>query len=109
MGRRRSKKPEARTPTSDADRLAKRIEPLARKLVALHEQARALGIFTNERELLACEACGLTEDVASEGLLFTHFEEDNRDTGMRFVETEAPGAFRCPSCGSVVVEPVDEQ
>lgn len=42
---------------------------LARQLEQVKQQARALGIFTNDRELLECSSCGLLEDVTAEGQL----------------------------------------
>ena len=45
---------------------------LARQLEQVKHQARALGIFTNDRELLECSSCGLLEDVTSEGQLVTY-------------------------------------
>ena len=44
---------------------------LARQLEQVKHQARALGIFTNDRELLECSSCGLLEDVTAEGQLVT--------------------------------------
>lgn len=43
--------------------LLKKIRPIAEELAALQGQARALGIFPNDRELLDCPKCGLQEDV----------------------------------------------
>ncbi|MBI4487712.1 MAG: hypothetical protein HY694_01385 [Deltaproteobacteria bacterium] len=44
---------------------------LAKRLAALREHARSLGIFTGDRELLECEKCGLLEDVTFTGQLIT--------------------------------------
>lgn len=88
------------------DDLVAKLEPLVQKLQELKQQAAALGIFTNDRELLRCPRCGLGEDVAAGGYLMTYREPDfARDTGLRFVETDTPGSFRCPSCGEIVHEP----
>ena len=69
-------------------------------------QAKALGIFTADRELLECPKCGLLEDVAFDGTLMTYRENEAAliDTGLRFNESD-PGKFICPSCGSEVSEP----
>ena len=40
-----------------------RLEPLLRQLEAAQEQARLLGLFPNDRDLLTCANCGLTENV----------------------------------------------
>lgn len=45
---------------------------LSRKLAKVKAQARALGIFTDDRELLECPNCGLLEDVTAKGLLVTY-------------------------------------
>lgn len=48
------------------NKLSKRrnnIQELASRVVALQEQARALGLFPGDRELLECPKCGLMEDV----------------------------------------------
>lgn len=87
-------------------RLAADINPLARRLVKLREEAKALGILTNERELLACDKCGLKEDVGVYGKLFTHFGDYTKgDTGLRFLETKKERLFRCPSCSAKIAEP----
>ena len=43
-----------------------------RHLEQVKQQARALGMFTDDRELLECPSCGLLEDVTIEGLLVTY-------------------------------------
>ena len=81
-----------------------RLHTLVLDLVALQAKARELGVFANDRELLECRQCGLMENVACSGLLFTcHPESLDNDTGLRFLELDQ-GRFRCPSCGSTVHE-----
>ena len=77
---------------------------LIRSLGALQQQARRLGVFTGERELLTCPGCGLMEDVACSGLLMTYWaKEPGVDSGLRFTEVNAAqGRFKCPSCGAEV-------
>ena len=41
----------------------KALRALATQIVALQKQARALGLFADDRELLTCAKCGLLEDV----------------------------------------------
>lgn len=74
---------------------------LARKLARIKAQARALGIFTDDRELLDCSNCGLLEDVTSEGLLVTYPKDsvDLKDCGLRFLP-EGKTSFACPACGT---------
>lgn len=57
--------------------LAQRIKPFAEDILRLQKQAKALGIFVNDRELLACPGCGLLEDVASNGSLMTYSRESD--------------------------------
>ncbi len=77
--------------------------------MSLKAEAKALGVFTNERELLACPQCGLVEDVTSDGLLITsHSSVVGHDTGLRF-EGIADNKFRCPACGSMVREDVQDE
>lgn len=82
---------------------------LATELAPIQKCAKALGIFTNERELLRCPACGLQEDVAVDGILITCREPDlGKDTGLRFVPL-GEQTFRCAGCGQSVREPHREQ
>jgi hypothetical protein len=76
------------------------IAPIARRILELQRQARALGVFPNDRELLICTTCGLTEDVLADGRLVTFRELGDPDTGLRFVEpTSDDEPFICPACG----------
>ena len=53
-----------------------------RKLERVKQQARALGIFTNDRELLECPKCGLLEDVMAGGAAGDLSENQRRDQGL---------------------------
>ena len=84
---------------NDYDKLIQNISPLLKQTTQLHKQAEALGMFTNDRELLSCEPCGLMEDVTFEGKLITCYDETlGHDTGLRFSKT-SEGFFHCPVCG----------
>ena len=84
------------------------IRALAGQISALQQKAKALGVFANDRNLVACPSCGLMEDVTSAGLLITSREPDlGQDTGLRFEEITEQ-TFRCPACGQVVHEPQSE-
>ena len=74
-----------------------------RELIALQQQARTLGLFTDDRELLACPVCGLLEDVTSMGLLITYSKDSpqQKDSGLRFTEIDGT-RFICPSCGTSI-------
>lgn len=79
------------------------IRSLAQELICVKKQAEALGIFTNDRELLECTGCDLVEDVAFDGSLMTcHKNADGfDDTSLRFEEVD-DGKYRCPVCGTVL-------
>ena len=82
---------------------------IAAELVALRKRAKELGVFTNDRELLVCQSCGLMEDVAATGVLITCREPNlGQDTGLRF-EPLSDQTFRCPACGQRVRESLSEQ
>ena len=77
------------------------LHDLARHLVDVKQRAEALGIFTDDRELLECSNCGLLEDVTSEGLLATYPKDsaELKDCGLRF-RPEGKTSFACPACGT---------
>lgn len=78
------------------------IRELATRIVALQAKAHALGLFTNDRELIECQKCGLLEDVTVTGQLITcRSSAFGRDTGLRFEEL-SQNRFRCPACGSII-------
>lgn len=79
-----------------------KLHDLAREVAGLQKRAKALGLFANDRELLACPRCGLLEDVTSVGLLITcRARSLGEDTGLRFVQL-ADQVFCCPSCANRV-------
>ena len=82
--------------------LMKDILPLARELTRLKKQAAALGLFTNNRELIECTGCDLAEDVAFDGRLITFHRngDDLGDCGLHFEMIDE--TFRCPICGALL-------
>ena len=76
---------------------------LTRQLKQVNAQARALGIFTDDRELLEYRNCGLLEDVTAKGLLVTYPKDslDPKDCGLRFRPVDKT-RFACPKCGTSV-------
>ena len=89
--------------------LSDELMELAGQLEQVRAQAKQLGIFTDERELLECSKCGLKEDVDINGFLLTCFDASlGQDTGLRFTE-ETDTVFRCPNCGFKVLDLPDEQ
>ena len=65
----------------------------------IKRQAEALGVFTNDRELLECTGCDLVEDVTCDGFLITYHRNSDSmdDCGLRF-EKLSQDASRCPVC-----------
>jgi len=59
----------------------------AKELDKLKRHATALGLFTNDRDLLECSSCGMWEDVTSEGVLTVYQKDDQsgEDSGLRFM------------------------
>jgi len=82
---------------------AQKIKQLAEDIVRIQKQAKALGIFVNDRELLECAGCDLVEDVGFDGSLMTYHREsdDMTDSGLRFEEMDEE-KYRCPVCGTVL-------
>jgi hypothetical protein len=78
------------------------IRELAARLFDVQEQARSLGLFAGDRDLLECRKCGLLEDVTATGQLITcRLQALGRDTGFRFKELPQ-NRFRCPACDSII-------
>jgi hypothetical protein len=82
--------------------LAQKVKPLVEDIVRIQKQAKAVGIFVNDRELLECAGCDLVEDEAFDGSLMTYHREsdDMTDSGLRFEEMDE-NKYRCPVCGTV--------
>ncbi|MCJ7775230.1 MAG: hypothetical protein MUP08_02460 [Desulfobulbaceae bacterium] len=82
--------------------LAQKIKPLVEDIIRIQKQAKSLGIFVNDRELLECTGCDLVEDVSFEGALMTYHRDsdDMTDSGLRFEEMDEE-KYRCPVCGIV--------
>ncbi len=83
-------------------RLAQKIKPFVEDIIRIHKQAKSLGIFVNDRELLECTGCDLVEDVAFDGSLMTYHRDsyDMTDSGLRFEEM-GDEKYLCPVCGTV--------
>ena len=71
--------------------LAQKIKPFVEDIIRIQKQAKSLGIFVNDRELLECTGCDLVEDVAFDGSLMTYHRDsdDMTDSGLRF-EVKGP-------------------
>lgn len=81
----------------------KLVTDIATAVRGIQDLCRQHGIFDGLRELLQCPECGLKEDVAFDGKLFTYHDIDNPvDTGLRFPEPDDDGYGRCPGCGEEV-------
>ena len=81
------------------------LHALCERLQQLRKQAEAVGLFTDDRELLNCTHCGLQENVLIGGYLVTHQVDaaDEIDTGLRFSAVDDHN-FICPQCGAKVTE-----
>lgn len=89
---------------TDMSRIRGNLRELALRVAELQEQARSLGLFPGDRELLECPKCGLLEDVTIAGELISCVPSaGEQDSGLRFEET-SPNRFRCPACGSIFRE-----
>ena len=84
---------------NDISSLVSKIRPLVRELIRLKKKAEALGLFTDDRELLECSGCDLKEDVAFDGRLITYHRNGGNynDSGLRFEQLNEK-TFRCPIC-----------
>jgi predicted RNA-binding Zn-ribbon protein involved in translation (DUF1610 family) len=91
----------SRTTKSGKQGVMDGLTTLTRQLEQVKAQARALGIFTDDRELLECPNCGLLEDVTAKGLLVTYPKDsvDLKDCGQRFRPVDKT-RFACPKCGT---------
>ena len=91
----------SRTSKSGKQGVMDGLTTLTRQLEQVKAQARALGIFTDDRELLECPNCGLLEDVMADGLLVTYPKDsvDPKDCGLRFRPVDET-RFACPKCGT---------
>ena len=88
---------------SSISELAQKIKAFAEDIIRIQKQAKSLGIFVNDRELLECTGCDLVEDVAFDGSLMTYHREsdDMTDCGLRFEKMDED-KYRCPVCGTVL-------
>jgi len=86
----------------DIERAVRAIRPLLRELEAAKKRAAKLGLFVEDRDLLACPRCKLEEDVSIEGmLLVTKPSDRSKDTGLRFSPVKrARKHWLCPGCGA---------
>jgi predicted RNA-binding Zn-ribbon protein involved in translation (DUF1610 family) len=91
----------SRTSKSGKQGVMDGLTTLTRQLEQVKAQARALGLFTDDRELLECPNCGLLEDVTAKGLLVTYPKDsaDLKDCGLRFRPVDET-RFACPKCGT---------
>ncbi len=81
--------------------LLSNILPLAKQIAALQKKAAKLGLFMDERELVKCSGCDLSEDVSFDGRLISYHRdsEDRSDSGLRFIKT-GKNIYKCPICGT---------
>lgn len=77
------------------------------KLEKVKKEARKLGLFVDDRELLTCPKCRLQEDVTIEGLLIVVLSSrPGEDTGLRFSKADSKGIkYCCPACKTKFLAP----
>jgi hypothetical protein len=74
--------------------------------------AKQHGLFLNDRELVSCPQCGLTEDIAFSGKLFTYYKDDPdfKETGLQFVSLDGNAEYlKCPVCKVEVLIPKEKE
>lgn len=86
-----------------SSRLNPKMIRLIESVQKLRSQAKDLGIFTDDRELLECNECGLVEDVTANGMLMTYKRNSKirQDSRLRFQEIGLRH-FRCPQCKGII-------
>lgn len=89
-------------------KISPELRSLCESLVQIREEAKALGIFVEDREILSCSICNFMEDVLIDGRLVTYISTKEvpfkkEDSGLRFKEISL-FEFECPVCGNVVIE-----
>jgi hypothetical protein len=70
------------------------------------------GIFLNDRETVSCAQCGLTEDIAFNGKLYTYYKDDPEanDTGLLFITLDNDAeCLECPVCKTEVLIPIENE
>lgn len=84
---------------------------MAERIVKIQKIAKQNGVFIYDRELLRCSKCGLTEDIAFSGKLFTYVKKDPnyQDTGLSFIALDSNNKrFKCPSCNTKILATEEE-
>lgn len=79
---------------------------------AINEMAKQQGLFLNDRELISCSQCGLTEDIAFSGKLFTYYKDDPdfKETGLQFSSLDGNAKYlKCPVCKVEVLIPEEKE
>lgn len=74
----------------------------------LNQIAKQHGLFLNDRELVSCPKCGLTENIAFSGKLFTYYKDDPyfKETGLQFGSLDGNAEYlKCPVCKVEVLIP----
>jgi hypothetical protein len=82
------------------------LRELGARIHEVNEISKQHGIFLNDRELVSCTKCGLTEDIAFSGKLFTYYKDDPgfKETGFQFSSLDDNAAYlKCPVCDAEVL------
>jgi len=85
--------------SENGEDLIRSLRPLAKELVKLQRQMKAMGLFTDDRDLVKCPRCPLEEDVTADGRLVTARAPLYEETGLQFkVLDRKKIRFQCPCC-----------
>ncbi len=88
------------------------LREISARLREVNEISKQYGIFLNDREIVHCAQCGLTEDIAFSGKLFTYYANDPefKETGLQFIELENNSEYlQCPICNLNILIPQERE
>ena len=85
---------------NDSGDLIRSLRPIVEELSKLKRKMKAMGLFTQDRDLVECPRCHLGEDVTFEGRLVTaRPRRYKKETGLQFKILDIQKVrFQCPSC-----------
>ena len=97
--------------TSDVE-YKKLIQECGERFCEINEMATQHGVFPYNRETVHCIQCGLTEDIAFSGKLFTYQQDDAefKETGLQFITLDNTNErFKCPVCNTEILAPQEKE
>lgn len=88
------------------------LRELGEQIHEVNEISKQHGIFLNDRELVSCLQCGLIEDIAFSGKLFTYYKDDPdfKETRLQFSSLDGNVEYlKCPVCDIEVLIPKEKE